>query len=190
MPGLRARSWWDADPKVVEATSVLEAHWACLRDEVCALEAELTPYAEPEHGLVADGAEWNAMFLRSASSFTPEGRASCPRSCEVLASLGSLGGQVVASALDAGGHIPAHCGPWNTRLSIHLGLDVPPGCEIRVANESRPWEEGRCLTFDDSFEHEVWNRGRRTRRVLIVDVWHPDLTAIEVGFLEMAEAMF
>lgn len=32
------------------------------------------------------------------------------------------------------------------------------------------------MVFDDSFEHEVWHNGTETRLVLIVDVWHPDLT--------------
>ena len=33
------------------------------------------------------------------------------------------------------------------------------------------------MIFDDSFEHEVWNEGNSSRLVLIVDIWHPDLTA-------------
>ena len=33
------------------------------------------------------------------------------------------------------------------------------------------------IIFDDSFEHEVWHDGNQTRLVLIVDFWHPELTA-------------
>jgi aspartyl/asparaginyl beta-hydroxylase (cupin superfamily) len=68
-----------------------------------------------------------------------------------------------------------HCGPTNARLRLHLGLVVPDGCSIRVGDEVRSWVEGRCLLFDDSFEHEVWNDADEERLVLIVDVWHPDL---------------
>ena len=32
---------------------------------------------------------------------------------------------------------------------------VPPKCHITVAGETRTWEEGEPLLFDDSFEHEV-----------------------------------
>ena len=32
---------------------------------------------------------------------------------------------------------------------------------------------------DDSFDHEAWNHSARHRTVLIFDVWHPALTAIE-----------
>jgi len=33
--------------------------------------------------------------------------------------------------------------------------------------------------FDDTYEHEAWNRSERTRVVLILDTWHPDLTEVE-----------
>ena len=35
------------------------------------------------------------------------------------------------------------------------------------------------LIFDDSFEHDVWNEGDSARFVLIVDIWHPELTEEE-----------
>lgn len=40
----------------------------------------------------------------------------------------------------------------------------------------RTWREGEIIIFDDSFEHEVWHNGTESRIVLIVDVWHPELT--------------
>jgi hypothetical protein len=46
------------------------------------------------------------------------------------------------------------------------------------------WQTGKCLAFDDSFVHEVWNEGDRDRVVLVVDVWHPDLSDHEVSLLE------
>jgi aspartate beta-hydroxylase len=35
------------------------------------------------------------------------------------------------------------------------------------------------VTFDDTFEHEAWNRSDQTRVVLILDCWNPHLTAVE-----------
>lgn len=46
-------------------------------------------------------------------------------------------------------------------------------------NTFRTWKEGKLFVFDDSFEHEVWHNGTTTRLVLIVDVWHPELTEDE-----------
>jgi aspartate beta-hydroxylase len=48
----------------------------------------------------------------------------------------------------------------------------------------RSWQEGEWLIFDDSFEHEVHHNGTNTRLVLIVDVWHPDLTVKEQNTLD------
>lgn len=88
-------------------------------------------------------------------------------------------GQVKFSVLMPGTHVWPHAGPTNCRLRAHLGLITPEGPSIRVVNETRKWQAGEWLIFDDSFEHEVWHNGTELRIVLIIDVWHPELTADE-----------
>src|SRR5215831_14835427 len=76
------------------------------------------------------------------------------------------------SILDPGKHLPAHRGPYNGVLRLHLGLIVPEPREqlgLRVEGETRRWEEGRALIFDDAYEHEAWNRSDKVRVVLFVD---------------------
>jgi aspartate beta-hydroxylase len=92
--------------------------------------------------------------------------------------------QVFCSVLGAHSHIAPHCGPVNTRLTCHLGLVVTPASELRVGREVVRWQEGRCLVFDDSFEHEVWNKSETARVVLLIQFWHPDLTDAEVWALK------
>ena len=46
-------------------------------------------------------------------------------------------------------------------------------------NFSRVWKEGEFIIIDDSFEHHVWHEGTEPRLILIVDVWHPELTEKE-----------
>lgn len=65
----------------------------------------------------------------------------------------------------------------------HLGLVVNADARIRVGNETRRWVEGRFIILDDSFEHEVWHEGDGVRLILIVDMWHPDLTAAQKNSL-------
>ena len=88
-------------------------------------------------------------------------------------------GDAVFSALAGGTHLAPHCSMDNLRVRCHLGLVVPGDSTLRVEREMRSWQEGKCLVFEDSFEHEVWNRSRNRRIVLIADVWHPGLTAVE-----------
>ena len=42
-------------------------------------------------------------------------------------------------------------------------------------------------SFDDAFEHEVWNETDEKRVVLLFDLWHFDLQRVEI---ERIEAMF
>ena len=64
-------------------------------------------------------------------------------------------------------HIPPHTGVINGRLTVHLPLIVPPDCgALAVAGQARPWQEGHCLVFDDSYVHEAWDQSGQTRVVL------------------------
>ena len=82
--------------------------------------------------------------------------------------------------MKAGSKIAAHRGGNNARLRLHLGITIPDGdCKMRVHDTVIGWNEGRCLVFDDYFEHEVWNLTSEDRLVLVVDLWHSDLTENE-----------
>ncbi len=83
------------------------------------------------------------------------------------------------SRLTPGTHIQPHHGLLNTRLICHLPLIAPDGCGLRVGNETRHWREGETLIFDDSFEHEAWNRGSSDRVVLLFEIWRPELDEAE-----------
>lgn len=99
------------------------------------------------------------------------------------------------STLRPGARIKPHFAPCNLRVRCHLPLIIPEPaeCGIRVAGERRHWEPGKCLIFDDAFEHEVWNDGTQDRVVLLFDMWHwelhaEEITAIRAMFREV-EAM-
>jgi len=50
---------------------------------------------------------------------------------------------------------------------------------------------GEAFAFDDTIEHEAWNRSDRDRAVLIIYVWNPHLSDHErtmiCGFYEAAD---
>ena len=55
--------------------------------------------------------------------------------------------------------------------------------------ESREWIEGDVILFDDSFLHSASHDGpdaeeTPSRAVLMVDMWHPDLTEDERNALD------
>ena len=88
------------------------------------------------------------------------------------------------SLLEPGTIVRPHTGRSNTRLRIHLPLSEPADGEaqllgIEVGGETRRWQAGIGIAFDDSFVHRVWHNGSTPRLVLIVDIWHPSLSSWE-----------
>lgn len=73
------------------------------------------------------------------------------------------------SLFEPGTHLYPHHGEMQGVLRCHLPLVVPPGDQgIRIGSETMTWQAGRCLVFDDTFEHEAWNHTEADRIVLIV----------------------
>ena len=185
-PGLDNRPWHE--PGELEAVSVLEASAAMIRDEWAALPEEAyVRYTPP-----AMQREWRVHLFQYMGVAMPAAAQACPRTRELLPQLASVcldypWGDALLSVHVSDSHLRAHCSVDNLRVRCHLGLQVPPGCSIRVAGDTRQWQEGRVLLFEDCFEHEVWNHGDRARAILILDFWHPGLTiaereAITAGF--------
>merc|ERR1711924_415793 len=86
-----------------------------------------------------------------------------------------MGGESLFSQLSPGTKLVPHCGPTNMRLTCHLGLIIPDGATITCGGVERKWEEGKCIVFDDSWEHEVNHCGASPRVVLLVNFWHPEI---------------
>lgn len=74
---------------------------------------------------------------------------------------------------------PLVLGVVNTRLICHLPLVVPGQCTFRVGNEIREWVESKAWGFDDTVEHEAWDRSSQTRVILLFETWKPELSEEE-----------
>lgn len=128
--------------------------------------------------------QWSSFHFIKAGQWNAANCARCPYTTEVLKSLPlpQINGhspEALFSILRPGTHIPPHFGLGNYKLAVHLPLVVPPDCAIRVGNETRGWSAGEGLAFDDSFQHEAWNKSDKVRAVLIIDAWNPLLSQAE-----------
>lgn len=129
-------------------------------------------------------AAWDAYFFYRHGERYDAHASACPRTAALLDHLPltrirAHAPETLFSVLSPGTHILPHTGVTNVRLVTHLPLIVPADCALRVGGEAHEWREGQCVTFDDTFEHEAWNRSTETRVVLILDSWNPDLTEVE-----------
>lgn len=188
-PGLRSQPIYSAS-EFPWAESVM-AHTADFLADLSALEhvreqGRLFHTVWPEFTVTG---EWAALWLRLYGEPYAENASLCRRTLAVIDRVPGQGGWLGFSAMAPGTHIAPHCGVTNAKLRCHVPLDlVPGGSRIRVDSAVYSWTMGEMLVFDDSFEHEVWNDSRARRVVLIFDIFHPDLTAEEVAFLEALEA--
>lgn len=173
----------------------LEAATPVIRAEVAAIlerhDGALEPYVTMAPGSpankwsVLDGRrDWSALHLWKEGRRIEEACALAPRTAAIVAGLPlcEIPGRapsVFFSILRAGKHIPAHTGVTNARAIVHLPLIVPGDCEFRVGGETRAWKEGQAFAFDDTIDHEAWNRSDRDRAVLIIDTWNPHLSEDE-----------
>lgn len=173
----------------------LEAAAGDIRDELVAVlgtDGAFAPYVEAEpdrpffdhHGML-NNPSWSAFYLIKGGETVAENAARCPRAMAAIetAPLCRIPGRtpsVLFSLLGPGAHIAPHHGFTNARFICHLPLIVPDGCAMRVGAETRVWREGEACVFDDSVEHEAWNRHPdRLRVVLIFDIWRPELSPAE-----------
>jgi hypothetical protein len=132
-----------------------------------------------EDGWLLHSGSWKQAYLFREGRWQEDVCRHFPVTRSILAEIPEVTtfspGVILVSRLSPGTHIMPHCGSTNAVLRLHLGLIVPPGVSIRVADQFLTWQEGRCLVFDDSFEHEVRHEGTEDRIVLILDMAHPDL---------------
>ena len=173
----------------------LEAETDVIRAEVLTLMASddsgLSPYVEMPPGTPENkwtrlnhNTAWSALHLWRDGARVDDACARAPRTAKIMEKLPLSGipgrtPTVFFSILQAGKHIPPHTGVTNTRAIIHLPLVVPPDCAFRVGAETREWREGEAFAFDDTIEHEAWNRSDQDRAVLILDCWNPHLSERE-----------
>lgn len=94
--------------------------------------------------------------------------AACPRTMAALAHVPAVV-NAGFSWFRPGTHLYPHRGERTSVLRCHLPLVVPTGdVGLRIGGETRRWQRGRCLVFDDTLEHDAWNRGDGDRVVLLV----------------------
>jgi len=191
VPGLPTTPYFDR--KLFPWIPALEARTGQIRDELLALlpssrgrervfttdeleDANLRGLDEPP--------SWNGYYFYRHGERREDNCVACPVTAAALdelplARVREHGPEVLYSVFTPGTHLLPHRGVTNTRLVSHLPLMVPEDCALNVGGELHHWREGQVVVFDDTYEHEAWNRSRKTRVVMIYDIWNPHLTEAE-----------
>ena len=162
------------DPAAFAFTSHLEREWEKIRFEFQGIRGEVVDWVGKrlyDHGWKVFG-----LFNFPNGEPLPENTARCPIAASLIREHIPHHRAAGFSVLAPGAKIKPHVGEKGEFLRIHLGLEIPEGdCAIRVGNETRKWESGKVLVFDDRVEHEAWNLTEIPRAILIIDFIPPEL---------------
>ena len=186
-PDLKAQPIW-----TLEETGIgpqlkrIQTRWKDIRNEALAVLDSKTGGFINETENLKDTGYWAQFDLYIQGRKRTQNCAKTPITCSLIDSIPEIKsnrrGQVKFSVMKSGTHIHPHSGPTNCRLRAQLGLDIPKSdpkvSKLRVGDQYLSWSNGDLFVFDDSFDHEVWfeNEMNASRMILIIDLWHPDLS--------------
>jgi hypothetical protein len=190
-PGLPQRQFYERAefewlPAVEAAVPAMQAELRAALTKSNTFDPYVTGSSErprPTNPLI-DDPSWGARYFWQNGEAVSAQAEACPATMAALAQapmpvIAGRSPMALWSMLKPGTHIQPHHGLLNTRLICHIPLIVPGQCALRVGNETREWEEGKTLIFDDSIEHEAWNRSDAVRVVLLFEIWRPEITPDE-----------
>ncbi|WP_408591526.1 aspartyl/asparaginyl beta-hydroxylase domain-containing protein [Novosphingobium sp.] len=171
---------YDDPPATFPWVKLLEDNWEVIRAEAAAVLQDLEsvpPLAtiSPDHRRIAPAGRWRSFFLVGYRYRDEENCRRCPRTAALVAQVPGLN-SAFFSVLVPDTQLPSHTGVSKSFLTCHLGLQVPresDKCRMRVVDRWLEWREGKCLVFDDVYNHEVRNDSDETRIVLLVQFKRP-----------------
>ena len=195
------------DPSLTWAVQHVESHWSDILAEYKKSAPDIPSdyQVDTEHHTLHKGSwDWHSYMLKGHCQDDSVFANKFKKTTQMLQGLREKGllfeevpfGYTFFSTLHGKSRIAAHSAPMNLRVRLHLPLIVPetdqdssttsstasqerPSCGIRVGPITREWVPGKALLLDDSYDHEVWNDTSSTRVLLLIDLWHPDVTLQE-----------
>ncbi len=149
--------------------NVLQSNYEAIKNEFNSVASEDLYTEWPQKSIYNQG--WNVFGLRFQAIDLPEAHEMCPVISGLISRYDDLIDTLGFSVLNPGTVIHPHKGITDTVLRCHMGISVPEGdCAIRVGDEIYKWQNGVAFVFDDTLEHEAWNKTDQKRIVMLMDL--------------------
>lgn len=167
------------DPHLLPWAAVAEERWDAVRAELDAIldDGYVPPSVAvmyPDAANIATRDAWTSYFFYAYGRWLAPSCERCPETARLLRSIPDLQGAFFAF-LEPRSVIVDHRGPWRGQLRYHLGLRTPAdsGCDLTVDGQTRAWQAGASLLFDDGYIHSARNETNERRAVLLITVARP-----------------
>ncbi|MBE9079411.1 aspartyl/asparaginyl beta-hydroxylase domain-containing protein [Romeria aff. gracilis LEGE 07310] len=157
----------------------LEANWQVIRRELDGVlqSVQALPNFQDisaDQLSITQDNRWKTYFFYGYGFKAKQNCDRCPETTRLIEQIPAMK-TAFFSILLPHKQIGEHRGPYKGLLRYHLGLKVPQpdACRLRVGQQTRHWQEGCSLVFDDTFPHAAWNDSDEIRVVLFVDFVRP-----------------
>lgn len=129
------------------------------------------------------GTGWRTLVLKNRGIWDPVNVKLFPKTSKAVHDSGVPAVEVFFASMKPNTDIKPHTDFTNFVLTSHLGLEIPENgnnkCRLTIGDETRQWINGEIMLFDTSILHEAINETDETRYILMMRIWHPDLTEVE-----------
>ena len=160
-------------------TKQIDENWIVIRDEIMQVISEKNAIQDicevsPEQEIVVNHGDWDFFPLLIYGNRIKKNTIRCPKTSQLVESIPNAT-TVFFSILKPGCHVKAHRGAYRGYLRYHLGLSIsePEKCGLRLIDKTYHWHNGGSMIFDDTYDHEAWNRSDTDRIILYVDFIRP-----------------
>ena len=134
------------------------------------------------------GTGWKTLVLMDRGIWDHTNANLFPRTAKAVRDSGAPVTEVFFASMQPHTDIQPHSDFTNFVVTCHLGLDIPESgnnkCRLTIGDETRQWINGEVMLFDTSIRHRAINEADETRYILMLRVWHPDLTLLECQALQ------
>ncbi|CAN0043201.1 unnamed protein product [Pylaiella littoralis] len=198
IPDLTSHPWWESETfpwaqQLEEASPTIQEEYRALRAQE---QSESQFKKSKEGGYTSQG--WTHIPLinaRGPAKMYEAQRAHFPKTLKILKDLGILKNAraVLIGRQRPMSGIKKHSDGSNVIITCHLGLDIPGDEEclmwVGVDLERRAWKNNKLLCMDTSYLHWTRNNTEQERVILLLMVWHPDITPKEQRVLEYLDCL-
>lgn len=195
VPGLSVKEFWENES--FDWTQKLASKYNAIRKEFLDVTQDMKRLQEQGNNVWAGaltedassyGVGWKTLVLMDRSRWDPVNVNLFPVTAKAVHEAGVPAVEVFFASLQPDSNIKPHSDFTNFVLTSHLGVDIPYSgenkCRIQIGDTVRQWINGEVMVFDTSLMHDAVNESDKTRYILMMRIWHPELTQVERDALQ------
>jgi aspartate beta-hydroxylase len=190
VPGLSAKPFYDTND--YEWCGKLAKKYKELKREFTKVTSDMAKLTEEGNNIWAGaltddassyGTGWRTLVLMDRGIWDPVNVNLFPKAAKAVKDSGAPVVEVFFASMQPNSDIQPHSDFTNFVVTSHLALDIPESgnnkCRLTIGDETRQWINGEVLMFDTSIMHDAINESDQTRYILMLRLWHPELTQVE-----------